>query len=134
MPPSNSATEAKVSGVKRLFALGLLVLSAGCGGPEAPDAAVCQDLIHRLCLPPVCPSVTTTLISPDADCEQTLLSRTGCGDPAFTFSQPTRQRVLDCRAPLLSAGDGVEDAPACADVDETLSCADVRAFLNGETP
>jgi hypothetical protein len=119
--------------VKPVIALGLLVVAAGCSGPAASDAALCQDVLHRLCLAPVCPIVATQL-AVDSDCEETLLARTGCGDPGFVFTAPTRDRWLSCRAPLVRDGDHTDDQPTCDEVEETLSCPDVEQFLNGGTP
>lgn len=118
--------------MRRLLVL-CLFGTIGCAGPAAPDAAVCQDLIHRLCAAPRCASVETQLAVSD-DCEDALLARTGCGDPAFVFTSPSRERILSCREPLVREGNGVDDKPTCAEVDQTLSCADVEAFLNGEAP
>jgi hypothetical protein len=106
-------------------------LVAGCSGPPAPDAAVCQDLIHRICLAPRCPGVDTAL-NVGNDCEAQLLARTGCGSDGFAFSQPTRQEVLQCRVPLLRGGNAPEQHPACRDVEEVLdTCGGLVTFLKG---
>ena len=118
--------------MRRLFLLGLLALAA-CSGPDAPDAAVCEDMIHRLCHAPLCPNVATTF-NVSADCDATLLARSGCGAPGFQFTTPSRQRVLDCRAPLLRNGDGTNDVASCSDIDDTLACQDVVSLLNGGAP
>ena len=114
----------------------LAALAVACAGPEAPDAAVCQDSIHRLCLAPVCSRVVDTLaVTGDASCETTLLQRTGCGDAAFTFTTPTRERFLECRSPLLRGGPDRNDRATCADVEESFDrCPDVVTFFNGGTP
>jgi len=108
--------------------------AAACSGPEAPDADVCADYVHRICLPPRCARVDAEL-NVAATCEAVLLQRTGCGNPAFAFTVPTRERFLSCRAPLLRQGDGREQHPACEDVSESFDrCADVVSFLNGVAP
>lgn len=107
---------------------------AGCTGPAAPDAAICQDVIHRLCLSPRCPSVDAALGVGDS-CESTLLSRTGCGSDSFMFTSPPRDTVLQCRVLLLRQGNAPEQHPSCDDVQDFLNeCGDVVAFLKGPTP
>lgn len=118
--------------VRFAIALGVLAL-AGCVGPAAPDAVLCQDVIHRLCLSPRC-AVVDDQLSVGDDCNADLLARTGCGDLNFRFTTPSRDRVLACRDPLVSDGDHTNDKPTCAQVEETLSCADLEDFLNGSTP
>ncbi|MHB8873032.1 MAG: hypothetical protein ACYC8T_05040 [Myxococcaceae bacterium] len=112
----------------------LLALCAplvGCAGPAAPDAALCQDVIHRLCLEPRCEAVETTFAA-GANCEQTLLDASGCGAEDFAFSTPSRARVLECRLPLLRNGAAPGQPPACDDVDETLElCDDLVRLLKG---
>lgn len=111
-----------------------LALFAACAGPPAPDAALCADYIQRLCAAPVCEAVTREL-AVTADCEATLLANTRCDDPAFAFSSPSRERVLECRMPLLREGDTRGQHPACEDVSESLTaCPDLVRFLNGEAP
>ena len=111
----------------------LLPLLSACAGPAAEDAAVCQDLVTRLCLQP-CAAVTQTLAPGDA-CRETLLSRTGCGDAEFAFSTPSRGRFLECRAPLLRLSERVDVAPRCEDVSEVFSnCPDLVSFLKGSAP
>lgn len=116
--------------VRVLSCLSLLVLS--CAGPEAPDVAVCRDLVTRLCLGPVC-EVTTTKLGVDAmGCETTLLAKTGCGMDSFAFTSPTRAQVLDCRVPLLRQGASQKVKPSCADVAEVFAdCPDLVRFLGG---
>jgi hypothetical protein len=112
----------------------LLVLSLSCAGPAADDAAVCQDLVSRLCAQPVCESVTQTL-APGEACSEELLRRTGCGNVDFQFSTPSRARFLECRAPLLRVSERVDVHPACEDVGDALSaCPDLVAFLRGRSP
>ena len=109
-----------------LLALGL----CSCQGALAPDAAVCRDVVHRVCIPPRC-SRTATL-GVDTNCEDTLLSRTGCEAADFEFTTPTRERFLECRLPLLHAGKNAETHPDCLDVDQMLNeCPDVERFLQG---
>ena len=110
----------------------LLLSGAGCEGPSAPDSAVCQDTIARLCAPPLCGAMNGRL---PADCQSELLDRTGCGADEFTFQSPERVRFLRCRLPLLRAGPLAEDHPWCDDVSEVFDrCPDVRAFLLGAGP
>lgn len=114
-----------------------LVLALACTGPSANDDAVCRDMIHRLCFLPLCSDVTTRLNLPTTDssddCEATLLQRTGCGNDAFTFTTPTRSRVLNCRVTLLREGDDIDTAPTCDDdFDFFTNCSDLTDFLNGD--
>ena len=113
----------------------LLAALCACEGPPAPDAAVCQDFIHRICLQPICPD-TQNALSPGSDCEGALLARTGCGSDAFAFSgNISRDRFLSCRLPLLRAGGGPDTHPSCDDVlDVVNTCPDVIAFMNGGGP
>jgi len=114
--------------------LPLLLALSSCAGPAAEDAAVCQDLVTRLCLQPVCEAVTQTL-APGSDCRETLLQRTGCGAVDFTFTTPSRGRFLECRAPLLRLSERVDVAPRCEDVSEAFSvCPDLVTFLKGAAP
>lgn len=103
-----------------------------CVGPPAPDVEVCRDLITRLCLGPVC-DVTTSALHVDAStCEPSLLTKTGCDADEFSFSTPSRDRILECRQPLVRASSARLIKPGCDDVSETLStCPDLVAFLKG---
>lgn len=102
---------------------------AACVGPPAPDPALCRDLIHRVCKAPRC-SNTVVLSVADNTCEQVLQQRTGCDSEDFVFTAPTRDRVLECRAPLVRAGNNVEQHPDCLDVDSMLTdCPDVTRWL-----
>ena len=104
--------------------------AAACVGPPAPDGAVCRDMIHRICIPPKCTS--TNVLAVDAGCEQVLQQRTGCDQDEFEFTTPTRDRVLECRIPLLHAGKETEQHPDCLDVDQMITeCPDVTRFLQG---
>jgi hypothetical protein len=114
----------------------LLVLAASaCVGPPAPDAAVCRDMIHRICIPPKCSSTAALGLdagSGNASCEATLQARTGCDSDDFAFTTPSRDRVLECRVPLLHAGKDPEQHPDCLDVDQLITeCQDVTRFLQG---
>lgn len=112
----------------RTFTVGALML-VGCSGPPAPDAAVCRDVIHRLCLEPRC-AVVDERIAPGSDCEQALLQRTGCGDDAFEFASPSRERFLECRGTLIRSGNDPEKAPPCEDVEATFDqCEEFTRFL-----
>nr|WP_246357828.1 hypothetical protein [Pyxidicoccus fallax] len=107
---------------------------AACSGPEAPDAAVCRDVITRLCQTSFCPGVSEQ-IRPGLDCDATLLERTGCGAEDFTFSTPSRERFLSCREPLLNQGISTETPPACTDTLRFLAgCEDVTDFFQGVQP
>jgi hypothetical protein len=102
----------------------------GCVGSPAPDAALCRDVIHRLCRTPRCAVVDAAFPYGDA-CEESLQVRSGCAAEDFTFTSPTRDRVLECRLPLVRVGTGVEQKPVCDDVAEALErCGDVTQFLN----
>ncbi|MCU0697280.1 MAG: hypothetical protein MUC96_12200 [Myxococcaceae bacterium] len=116
----------------RLFPWVLSASLVACVGPEAPDAAVCQDVVKRLCLGPICQGVTSRLSVEAMTCEETLLTRTGCGRDSFAFTQPSRVQFLDCRVPLLRQGASQAVKPSCADVDELfLDCPDVVRFFGG---
>jgi hypothetical protein len=109
-----------------------LILFSGCLGPPAPDADLCVDLVTRLCLSPICPDALRVLNVTEGSCVQTLSTRTGCTQASFTFNTPSRQRFLDCRAPLVKTT-GLRTAnPACEDVSTMLNdCPDLVSFLNG---
>lgn len=110
-----------------------LCLSA-CSGPPAPDAAVCQDVIFRLCQSSVCPGVSEALDA-GSDCGATLTERTGCDTGDFAFTSPSRERFLDCREPLLSQGTGTERPPTCGDVLRFLTdCPDAADFFREGPP
>ncbi|MFL5349058.1 MAG: hypothetical protein ACJ8AT_30025 [Hyalangium sp.] len=119
----------------RLLALGPLAWVFACSGPAAPDAALCQDVITRMCLARPCPGVNEQLALGNNDCQSTLLARTGCGAEEFAFSEPSRDRILSCRLPLVRQSTDPNRAPACEDVAEVLqSCPDVINFLGGRQP
>lgn len=108
-----------------------VALLCACSGPDAPDAAVCEDVIIRLCYAQACPGVEEAL-QPGSNCRATLLERTGCGADTFTFSEPSRERVLTCREPLVRRGTSPEMAPTCEEVTEVRrNCPDVIQFLGG---
>ncbi len=109
-------------------------LLCACSGPPAPDAALCEDVVTRLCLARTCSGLNEAL-APGNDCRATLLERTGCGAEEFTFSEPSRERVLACRAPLVRRGVNPELAPTCEEVAEVQhGCADVVQFFGGRRP
>jgi len=112
----------------------VVAVLASCSGPAASDGALCHDLITRLCLGTRCPVVDTQLNPGDA-CVQALEANTGCAIGAlddYQFTTPSRDRVLECRIPLLRQGDSISAHPDCADVDEMFtSCPDVVKFLGG---
>lgn len=108
------------------------LLLLGCMGPPAPDAELCRDVIARVCVPPVCPNAAVRLALPEMDCTVKLQARTGCDSLDFAFTSPSRARVLECRLPLVRAGETIDVHPACDDVDETVRvCPDVVRFLGG---
>lgn len=110
----------------------LPVFFLSCVGPPAPDHELCRDVIGRLCAQPVCSTALLRLNLPDTSCEAALEARTGCGSPDFTFSTPTRARVLECRLPLVRESNNRAAKPACDYVDETLrNCPDLVVFLGG---
>ncbi len=119
------------SSLPRAGAIAALFASLlACQGAEAPDAAVCRDVLQRVCLARTCDGVPAQV--PEGDgCEETLRARTGCGDDAFTFGTPSRDRMLDCRAILVrESGIDVGVAPACADAGETFAqCPELGTFL-----
>jgi hypothetical protein len=100
-----------------------------CSGPPAPDAAVCQDVVNRLCQTAACPGVGEQL-APGLDCEFTLLERTGCRAEDFTFAEPSRERVLDCRELLLTDATSMMSPPSCGDTLRFFNqCQDVAGFF-----
>ncbi len=110
----------------------LLSSLLACQGAEAPDAAVCRDVLQRLCLARACEGTPASVPQTD-DCEATLLARTGCGSEDFSFGSPapSRERMLDCRS-LLVRETGVSPgvAPTCADVAETFTqCPELGTFV-----
>ncbi len=103
----------------------------GCSGPEASDAVLCQDVIQRLCAGPRCGVVEERLGVKD-DCDGTLVARARCAPDDFVFTTPSRDRWLECRAPLVRQGTLRTAVPGCDNVSEVLSsCPDVEAFLKG---
>lgn len=119
----------------RLLTLGCLALLVACSGPPAPDAALCQDVITRMCLVRTCPGVNEQLALGSQDCQARLEERTGCGAEDFTFSEPSRERVLRCRLPLVRRSTAPDRAPTCEEVDEVVEdCPDLVGFLRGGQP
>jgi hypothetical protein len=99
-------------------------------GPEVSDVVLCRDVIHRLCIAPRCSSMS--VLNVDNSCEQVLQQRTGCDQEEFVFTAPSRDRVLECRLPLVRAGNETVQHPDCLDVDHTLNeCTDLTRFLQG---
>ena len=80
-----------------------------------------------------------TQLNPGDQCVSVLTAAAGCPSPAnpadgdpFAFTSPSRDRVLECRIPLLRQGDETTVHPACTDVDEFFAtCPDVVKFLGG---
>jgi hypothetical protein len=120
----------------RLLVLGLLACLLACSGPPAPDAALCQDVVTRLCLARSCAGVNEQLALGNEDCQATLLRRTGCGEEeTFTFSEPSRERFLGCRQPLVKRSTDPGKAPTCEEVSTVVrDCPDVIGFLKGPQP
>ncbi|WP_224361189.1 hypothetical protein [Hyalangium versicolor] len=119
----------------RLLVLGPLALTLACSGPEAPDDALCRDVITRVCLARTCAGVSEQLALGTGDCQATLQERTGCASEDFAFSSPSRERILSCRLPLVRKSTDLDRAPSCGDVAEVLqSCPDVINFLGGRQP
>ncbi|MCY1016709.1 hypothetical protein [Pyxidicoccus sp. MSG2] len=109
-----------------------LVCLTACSGPSAPDAAVCQDVVNRLCQTATCPGVGPQL-APGSDCQFSLEERTGCGAEDFAFTAPSRERFLDCRELLLSNGTTTETPTSCDDAVRFLNqCQDVAGFFREE--
>ncbi|MDY7226816.1 hypothetical protein [Hyalangium rubrum] len=119
----------------RFLSLGPLACLLACSGPPAPDAALCQDVISRLCLARTCAGVNEALALGNNDCQPTLLQRSGCGEEAFAFSEPSRERVLDCRLSLVKRSTDPGKAPTCEEVGTVVrDCPDVIDFLGGSQP
>ena len=71
-------------------------------------------------------------LAPGDECQASLLERTGCGAEEFTFSEPSRERILACRQPLVRRDTSPEKAPTCQEVAEVQrDCPDVLQFLGG---
>ena len=118
----------------RTLALGAVALLCACAGPPAPDTALCEDVIHRLCSARSCPGVNEQLGLP-VDCRANLAERSGCAAEAFAFSTPSRERVLACRQPLERRSTSPETAPTCEEVSTFLrDCPDMVQFLKGPQP
>ena len=114
-------------------ALPLLLSLSACVGPPAPDPELCRDVIERVCASRSgCSPATTRLNLPAEDCVATLATRAGCDAAEFTFTTPSRDRVLECRLPLVRESTTRGAAPSCDYVDETLRlCPDLVTFLGG---
>lgn len=119
----------------RLLALAPLAWVLACNGPAAPDAALCQDVITRMCLARTCTGVNEQLALGSSDCHSTLLEHTGCGAEDYAFSEPSRERILSCRLPLVRQSTDPNRVPACEDVAQVLKdCPDVINYLRGRQP
>lgn len=114
-------------------ALLLLSLSA-CVGPPAPDSELCRDVIERVCASRSgCSIAATRLDLPAEDCVATMAARTGCDVADFAFSSPSRDRVLECRLPLVRETTTRGAAPSCDFIDETFRlCPDLVTFFGGK--
>jgi hypothetical protein len=110
------------------------VVLVSCSGPAASDAALCRDVAHRLCIPPICDEVTTKFAIV-GDCETFMVAHAACGDETFMFKPPLdRDTFLNCRLPLLRNGDNVDTAPDCLDVGQTFDACPALVQLYGGTP
>jgi hypothetical protein len=120
----------------RLLALGPLACLFACSGPPAPDADLCQDVVSRICLARSCAGVGEQLaLGNNQDCRTTLLQRTGCEAEEFTFSAPSRERILSCRQPLVKRSTDPGKAPTCEEVSTVVrDCPDVIDFLKEPSP
>ncbi len=117
---------------RRFALLGLMVCVGSCAGPDAPDVAVCRDLVRRVCVAPRCAEVVAAL-GVDEGCEAVTLSRTGCDSEAFVFGSFTRERALECRLPLIRSGNDDASAPSCAEIEEAFTrCPELPAFLGAK--
>jgi hypothetical protein len=111
----------------RALAVSLLL---ACSGPAAPDEVLCEDFAERLCVAPLCLDVSTSFGVTADTCVATLEQRLGCGADDFAFTTPSRTRVLDCRVPLMRAGDQRGSAPSCDDISDVfVDCPDVTSLL-----
>ena len=125
--------------MKRALLLGsLLCLAiAACQGPPADDAAICKDVVNRLCAQPLCEVVKQEL-KVGSDCIDDLNARASCDADGFAFGEagrPTRDRMLECRLPLIRTSAAVTSAPRCEEVEESfLRCPDLPRFFDGGTP
>lgn len=74
-------------------------------------------------------------LAPGDVCQDGLLERTGCVAEDFTFREPSRERVLFCRLPLVRRSTSPGEAPTCAEVAEVQrDCPDLMDFLGGRLP
>lgn len=123
--------------MKPVALLSFFLALTACHGPAADDSAVCQDVIVRLCSNPRCEVVTQSLNVTNA-CIDELQVRTGCANVDFAFGEngaPTRERFLECRVPIIRAGDSKQTAPLCDDVSEAFDrCDDMVRFFKGAQP
>jgi hypothetical protein len=81
-----------------------------------------------------CAGLNEQLALGDQDCQATLLQRTGCGEEEqeFTFSEPSRERFITCRQPLVKRSTDPGKAPTCEEVSTVVKdCPDVIEFLKG---
>lgn len=82
--------------------------------------------------------IVSERLKPAKDCLADLTQRVGCANDEFTWGEagrPTRERILDCRLPLIRSGDDVTRAPRCEEVEETFDrCPDIERLFDGGTP
>lgn len=117
----------------RAVLLASLCAAAACSGPPASDAALCRDVITRLCAAR-CPDADLKLkLTGASDCVATLTGRTGCSDDGFMFQ--SRSAFVSCRLPIVRASDAVTAVPDCDDVDDMFRlCPSMVDFFNGASP
>ena len=112
--------------------LAMAVVGCACAGPPAPDAAICRDVIERLCTGPIC-TVVDQQLAPGDDCVATLTASAGCATDELELVKPfDRNRLLECRIPLLRNGTSRLAHPDCDNVAEAFTaCPDLVRFLRG---
>ena len=109
-----------------------VLLVGACAGPPAPDATLCRDVVQRLCMGPIC-AVVDAKLAPGETCAPTLVARAGCDSDDLELVKPIdRNRLLECRIPLLRNGTSRLAYPGCENVAEALTaCPDLVRFLGG---
>jgi hypothetical protein len=109
----------------------IFLIALACNGPDASDVAICRDYVHRVCEPDLCDAVVPLVTSADT-CETQMLKKSGCDNDNFAFTtNPTRADFLNCRLPIIRAGDNISQHPNCDDVSESFElCPQVVAMFN----
>ena len=110
-------------------AAALVGVLMACSGPPASDAALCRDVAHRICISQCGNAYNSLGLQGVADCDGELQRRTRCDTEDFMFAD--RGNFLSCRLPILRAGDNVEQAADCNDVDDMFrGCPSMLTFYN----